>query len=68
MAPIVTNVEIARPPEEVFGYVIDPSRFAEWQEGVVSGRMEADGPHGVGSRCMANRKLCCGQAISQVIV
>ncbi len=58
MAPIVTSIEIARPPEEVFGYVIDPSRFAEWQEGVVvSGRMEGDGPHGVGSRCITTRRI-----------
>jgi len=26
MAPIVTTVEIARPPDEVFVYVTDPSR------------------------------------------
>jgi Polyketide cyclase / dehydrase and lipid transport len=57
MAPIVTNVEIARPPEEVFEYVIDPCRLAEWQEGVVSGPMEGDGPHGVGSRRITNRRI-----------
>jgi uncharacterized protein YndB with AHSA1/START domain len=57
MAPIVTSIDVARPPEEVFGYVIDPSRFVEWQEGVVSGRMEGDGPHGVGSRCITTRRI-----------
>ena len=40
MAPIVSSIEIARPPEEVFSYVTDPSRLAEWQESVVSTRME----------------------------
>jgi hypothetical protein len=40
MAPIVTSIEIARPPEEVFDYVIDPSRFVEWEEGVISGRCQ----------------------------
>jgi uncharacterized protein YndB with AHSA1/START domain len=64
MAPIVTSVEIARPPEEVFGYVIDPSRFVEWQEGVVSGRMEGDGPHGVGSRCISTRRIGGGERAS----
>ena len=28
-------------PHEVFAYVTDASRFSEWQDGVVSGHMEA---------------------------
>ena len=32
MPPIVLTIEIARPPDEVFAYVTDPSRFPEWQE------------------------------------
>jgi uncharacterized protein YndB with AHSA1/START domain len=64
MAPIVTSIEITRPPEEVFRYVIDPSRFVEWQEGVVSGRMEGDGPHGVGSRCVTTRRIGGGERAS----
>jgi len=35
MAPLVSTIEIARPPEEVFAYATDPSRFAEWQRDVV---------------------------------
>ncbi len=35
MSPIVSTIEIARPPEEVFAYVTDPERFAEWQDDVV---------------------------------
>jgi uncharacterized protein YndB with AHSA1/START domain len=38
MAPIVSSVEIARRPEDVFSYVTDPSRLAEWQESLVSAR------------------------------
>lgn len=64
MAPIVTSIDVARPPEEVFGYVIDPSRFVEWQEGVASGRMERDGPHGVGSRCITTRHIGGGERAS----
>jgi len=64
MAPIVTSVEIARPPEAVFGYVIDPSRFVEWQEGVVSGRMEGDGTHSIGSRCITTRRIGGGERAS----
>ncbi len=35
MPPIVSHIEIARPPDEVFSYVTDPSRFTEWQADVV---------------------------------
>lgn len=57
MAPIVTEVEIARPPDEVFAYVTDPSHFVEWQQGVTGGRIEGDGPTRVGSRCVTTRRI-----------
>ncbi len=57
MAPIVSSIEIARPPEEVFSYVTDPSRFAEWQYDVVSVRMEGGRPPGVGSRFTTTRRI-----------
>ena len=43
MAPIVSTIDVGRPPEDVFAYATDPSRFHEWQKGVVSGRMEGGG-------------------------
>ena len=56
MAPIITTAEISRTPTEVFAYVIDPSSFTAWQQGVVSGHM--DGPvTRVGSRCTTVRKI-----------
>jgi uncharacterized protein YndB with AHSA1/START domain len=36
MAPLVSTIEIARPPDEVFAFVTDPSHFAEWQRDVVA--------------------------------
>jgi uncharacterized protein YndB with AHSA1/START domain len=57
VAPIVSSIEIARPPEEVFSYVTDPLRLAEWQESVVSTRMEGSGPAGVGSRVAVVRRI-----------
>ena len=48
MAPIVSSIDIARPPDDVFAYVCDPSRFAEWQRDVVRVRFEGDDPPGVG--------------------
>jgi uncharacterized protein YndB with AHSA1/START domain len=57
MAPIVSTIQIARPPDEVFAYVTDPSRFAEWQKDVVSVRMEGAGPPAVGSRFTTTRRI-----------
>jgi uncharacterized protein YndB with AHSA1/START domain len=57
MAPVVSTVDVARPPEEVFRYVTDPSRFADWQEGVVSGHTEGDGVPGVGTRYTTVRRI-----------
>jgi uncharacterized protein YndB with AHSA1/START domain len=57
MAPIVETLEIARPPDEVFAYVTDPSRFAEWQQNVVSGAVVGDGPAAIGTRCRTTRRI-----------
>lgn len=57
MAPIVESIEISRRPEDVFSYVTDPSRVAEWQESVVSARREGDGPLTVGSRAVVTRRI-----------
>jgi uncharacterized protein YndB with AHSA1/START domain len=57
VAAIKSSIEIARPPEEVFSYVTDPSRLAEWQESVVTTRMEGSGTPGVGSRVVVTRRI-----------
>jgi uncharacterized protein YndB with AHSA1/START domain len=57
MAPITSSIDISRPPEEVFAYVTDPTRFAEWQKDVVSVRMEHNGPPRVGSRFITTRRI-----------
>jgi len=57
MAPIVSEVDIARPPEEVFRYATDPARFGEWQSSVISAHIEGDGPQAVGSRCVMTRRI-----------
>ena len=57
MAPIESSIEIARLPEEVFAYVIDPSRLAEWQESVVSSSTEGTGPPDVGTRASVTRRI-----------
>jgi carbon monoxide dehydrogenase subunit G len=56
MTPIVESIEISRPPEDVFAYATDFSRFPEWQEGVVSARREGVAALGVGSRAVVTRR------------
>ena len=57
MPPIVSHLDIARPPAEVFGYATDPSRFAEWQDDVVGVRIQGGRPLGVGSRFTTTRRV-----------
>jgi uncharacterized protein YndB with AHSA1/START domain len=57
MPPIVSSIDIARPPDQVFAYATDPSRFPEWQRDVVRVHMEQDGPPGVGSRFTTTRRV-----------
>ncbi len=57
MAPVVSTIEIARPPETVFSYVTDPERFPEWQAEVVSAHHEGTGPPAVGTRCTTTRRM-----------
>jgi hypothetical protein len=57
MTPIVSTIELDRTPEDTFAYVTDPSRFAEWQHGVVGGHMDGTGQTGIGSRCITRRRI-----------
>jgi uncharacterized protein YndB with AHSA1/START domain len=57
VAPIINSLEIARTPEDVFAYVTDPSHLAEWQESVVSTRLEGGGAPAVGSRVAVVRRM-----------
>jgi uncharacterized protein YndB with AHSA1/START domain len=53
----VCSAEIDRPAEEVFAYVTDPSRFSEWQEGVVDGHLESPQAPTVGTKCYDTRRI-----------
>jgi uncharacterized protein YndB with AHSA1/START domain len=56
VAPITSITEVARPAEEVFFYVTDPSVMPEWQQGCLSGHMDG-GSVRVGSRCTTIRRI-----------
>lgn len=60
MPPIVASAEIDRPAGEVFAYATDPSRFSEWQQGVVEGHMDGPGNGAVpavGAKCVTTRRI-----------
>jgi uncharacterized membrane protein len=54
---IVESIEIARPPAEVFAYLDQLERHGEWQEEIVSSKLETEGPTRVGSRATDTRRM-----------
>ena len=56
MAPIVSSIDVTRPAEEAFAYVIDPKTMSEWQQGVVRGHLDTPEAR-VGSRCTTVRVI-----------
>ena len=57
MAAFTGRVEIERPVEQVFAYLDDLSRHGEWQEQIVSVRIETPGPTRVGTRAVEVRRV-----------
>lgn len=56
MPPITVTGEVDRCADEVYAYTTDPTRFHEWQHGVVSGRLEHAGTAGP-DRCVTVRRV-----------
>jgi uncharacterized protein YndB with AHSA1/START domain len=57
MAPIIASTEIDRPAADVFAYATDPTRFSQWQKGVVDGHMDQPGTPQVGAHCSTTRRI-----------
>ncbi|SDP63033.1 Polyketide cyclase / dehydrase and lipid transport [Pedococcus dokdonensis] len=57
MAPVAVTMDVNRAAADVFAYATDPTRFHEWQNGVVDGHMEATGAPKVGDRCLTSRRI-----------
>jgi uncharacterized protein YndB with AHSA1/START domain len=57
MDPIVTTLDIARPPDEVFAVATDPTRFAQWQTDVVRVETDQPVPLSVGARFTTIRRI-----------
>ena len=54
---IKDSIEINRPAEEVFAYLDELDRHAEWQTSLVSAKIETDGPTRVGTRVLERRNV-----------
>jgi uncharacterized protein YndB with AHSA1/START domain len=57
MPPITTSTEVNRSAEDVFAYATDPTRFHEWQQGVVDGHREHTVTPSVGVRYVTTRRI-----------
>jgi uncharacterized membrane protein len=61
MARITESVEIDRRPEVVFAYLDDLGRHKEWDDQIVSTRVETEGPTRVGTRATDTRRVPIGK-------
>jgi uncharacterized membrane protein len=61
MFVITSSVDINRPQTEVFDYLDQLDRHAEWQQTLTSVRLAGDGPVGVGTRAIETRKVPGGE-------
>jgi uncharacterized membrane protein len=54
---IKESIEISRSPEDVFAYLDDLATHGEWQEQVVSAKVDGGGPTRVGTKSTEVRKV-----------
>lgn len=54
---ITHSIEIDRRPEDVFAYLDDLERHGEWQEEIVTTKVEGPRPVGAGTRVLEIRKF-----------
>ena len=57
MAPVIVTTDVERSAQDVFVYATDPTRFHEWQQGVIDGHLDQPGTPTVGTRCLTTRRI-----------
>jgi uncharacterized protein YndB with AHSA1/START domain len=57
MSPIIATTDVNRSATDVFAYATDPTRFSEWQNGVVEGHMDEPGTPRLGAKCVTTRRI-----------
>ena len=65
MIDFVIEREIARPPGEVFAYVVDATKLANWQTNTISA--VPDGPMGLGTKIREVHRAPGGKQIATVV-
>jgi uncharacterized protein YndB with AHSA1/START domain len=68
MTRFETSVEIARGREEVFAYVADPGRFAQWNSAVESVESLAAAEPANDARYVMHRLLPAGRATNELVI
>ena len=58
---------VARAPEVVFDYVVDPSKLATWQTAHTSVEQLTEGPPGLGTRVRERTKPGAGKEFEQIV-
>ncbi len=67
MIDFTIETRIERPVADVFAYVSDPSRLAEWQTNTVSAVQEGDGPLGLGTRIREVHRAPGGKELESLV-
>jgi hypothetical protein len=57
VAPIIATTVVERPAAQVFAYATDPTRFHEWQQGLIDGHLDQPGTPQVGAKCVTTRRI-----------
>jgi len=57
MQRVERRAVIGAPPAEVFAYLSDLDKLAEWQSGVTSARRTSEGEMGIGATALVTREL-----------
>jgi len=57
VAPIIARTVVERPAAQVFAYATDPTRFHEWQQGLIDGHLDQPGAPQVGAKCVTTRRI-----------
>jgi uncharacterized protein YndB with AHSA1/START domain len=67
VAKAIMSVVIARPVEDVFRVLTDPTLAPRWAANAISGELLTDGPVGIGSRRRAVVKGALGRTMESVM-
>jgi carbon monoxide dehydrogenase subunit G len=57
MPVVEETVVIARPPEEVFAFIVEPDNLPVWDASIVEAQQEGTGPYGMGTRTKGSSKI-----------